>query len=258
MPNTFSMSPNYVRRFVQTNRLQSADRNVFHLLRSKAERMSASTTDFKRDGIVVRADAKTLADAPEFQEYVGRVDLALTSPPYLNVVNYALQNWIRMWFLREDLQDADQALDDDLTLGIWTGFAQNFVRQIKRMLAPNGVAVLVIGDVIRSGNSVVSPARELIRQIYHSGSFSYIGCLSDHLHAVEKTTRIWKETKGRATSVDRVVILSDATPTFRDVDLLKAFAIEQRLFEEPRKAGPIMDADRIAESARSFAGLDVH
>ena len=38
MPNTFSMSPEYVRRFVQTKELNRMYRNVFELLREKVER----------------------------------------------------------------------------------------------------------------------------------------------------------------------------------------------------------------------------
>ncbi len=53
--------------------------------------------------------------------------------------------------------------------------------------------------------------------------FSYIGCLSDHLRTEEKTTRIWKETKGKATAVDRIVILSNSVPSLNHAQLAKEF-----------------------------------
>ena len=254
MPNTFSMSPNYVRRFVQSKRLSRVDRNVFGILREKAKRTWSEGGSFATSGVVARADAKSLAAAPEFSDFEGAVDLVLTSPPYLNVVNYALQNWIRMWFLNEDVKDADEVLDDDLTLGEWAGFAMGVVHEIKKMMREGGVAVLVVGDVVRSANSVVSPARELIRRVHHEGTFSYVGCLSDHLHTAEKTTRIWKETKGKATSVDRIVILSDSPPRFRDIDLEGRFSSDRTLFDASRK-NVFLDPYVLADEAASFAGL---
>jgi hypothetical protein len=41
-----------------------------------------------------------------------------------------------------------------------------------------------------------------------------VGCFTDAIDNGTKTTRIWKETKGRATDIDRIVILSDKRPEF--------------------------------------------
>jgi DNA methylase len=255
MPNTFSMSPGYVRRFVQTNRLRRVDRDVFELLRNKVRSLFRQDTSFLSSGLVCRADAKGLSSVAEFARFTGRVDLILTSPPYLDVVNYARQNWIRMWFLGEDPKEASETLDDNLTLGPWLDFAERTVIEMKRMLGPHGVIVLVVGDVARASNTIVSPARELIRLLHHKGLFSYIGCLNDRLPIEDKTTRIWKETKGRATAIDRILILSDETPNFRPVSLQDA-----KLDQEPPRNGVTheesdLSATDLLEYAHSFAGL---
>ena len=195
MPNTFSMSPDYVRKFVETKRLQRVDRNVFQMLRDKAVRLFREGVTFLTQGIVAQADAKLLSTTPEFSAYVGQVDLVLTSPPYLGIVNYAKQNWIRNWFLREEAEYISDILDDNLSLSAWIDFAEQATLQIKQMLRPNGVAVFVIGDVARSSNSVISLAREFLRRLMHQHTFSYIGCLNDRLQETEKTTKIWKDTK---------------------------------------------------------------
>ncbi len=219
MPNTFSMSPGYVKRFVQTKRLQRVERDVFVMLRDKVRRLFRRGPKFMSSGLVCQADAKELSKVPEFRRFAGRVDLVVTSPPYLDVVNYARQNWIRMWFLGEEPEKTSETLDDNLTLGPWLHFARQTVIEMKRMLRPEGVMVLVIGDVARASNSIVSPARELIRLLHHEQLFSYIGCLSDRLPIEDKTTRIWKERKGKATAIDRILILSDESPSFRPIRL---------------------------------------
>lgn len=255
MPNTFSMSPDYVRRFVETKRLQRVDRNVFQMLRDKTIRLFREGTDFLIQGIVARSDAKYLASTPEFQPYVGQVDLVLTSPPYLGIVNYAKQNWIRNWFLRADAEIVSDTLDDNLSLSAWIDFAEQSTLEIKRMLRPQGVAVFVIGDVARSSNSVISLAREFLRRLMHQKTFRYIGCLNDRLQETEKTTKIWKDTKGQATAVDRIVILSDAVPNFRN-DRLQAnlFGLQSDLFSGSEASISSLDVNELERYAYSFAG----
>jgi hypothetical protein len=86
--------------------------------------------------------------------------------------------------------------------------------------------------------SVVSPARELVRRLHHDGLFQYIGVVSDYLNADGKTTRIWKETRGNATRVDRVLVLANSTPRFLGAGGQHRSAVEQ-----------------MANHARDFAGL---
>lgn len=247
MPNTFSMSPDYVRKFVETKRLQRVDRNVFQMLRDKSIRLFREDQSVRTPGIVVQADAKQLVTIPEFGRFIGQVDLVLTSPPYLGIVNYAKQNWIRSWFLREDPEHLADALDDNLSLSAWIDFAEQSTMQIKQMLRPGGVAVFVIGDVAKSNKSVISLAREFIRRLVHQKTFSYIGCLDDRLQETEKTTKIWKDTKGQATAVDRIVILSDAPPNFRNERLGSQIADGLNV--------PVstLDVDELQEYALAFA-----
>ena len=42
--------------------------------------------------------------------------------------------------------------------------------------------------------------------------FKNVWIFSDYIQGADKTTRIWGETKGKATATDRIVILSDTNP----------------------------------------------
>lgn len=248
MPNTFSMSPEYVRRYVETNQLQRVERNVFQLLRERCERLLRSGAPPLTTGVVARADAKHLGCVEQFAPHRGNVRLIVTSPPYLGVVNYARQNWIRTWFLAEDPERVSDDLDDNLTLGEWLDFADATVSSMREMLRSDGVAVLVIGDVAKSSRSVIPLAREFIRRQLHDKTFAYVGCLSDHIQTDVKTTRIWKDTKGQATAVDRVVILADQPPQF----LTDRLGLE--LFGDESLTVPPLKASDLATYARAFAG----
>lgn len=247
MPNTFSMSPNYIKRYIETRGLQRVYRNVFQLLRTRITHLFRKEVKFTNKGVVAKIDAKNLANSSDFLKFKGKVNLVVTSPPYLNIVNYALQNWIKLWFLKEEPQKVNAELDDNLLLSESYDFLDLIVNQIKQMLAPNGIVVIVIGDVAKSDNNNISPAREMIRRIYLEGTFNYIGCISDHIHDNKKTTRIWNKTKGKATNMDRILILSNETPIFHAKGLLDNFYNQKIDFQ--------LDPKEIENYAYLFAGL---
>ena len=251
MPNTFSMSPDYVRRFVETNRLRRVERNVFDLLTQKVARLLPSeASGLSAPGFVTTADAKRVSKVAGMRQYKGQVQLVLTSPPYLDVVNYAKQNWIRCWFLGVEADEAHEELDDNLTLTSWLEFMGLVIVQCKRMLAPRGTLVFVIGDVAKSSRSVVPIARDLLRKVLHDGAFNWVGCASDHLQIGTKTTRIWGDTKGQATAVDRILMLSEAAPDFRTARLAEAPEVGFL-----RRAETRFTPARLERNAHIFAGI---
>lgn len=212
MPNTFSMSPDYVRKFVQTNQLNRFYRNMFGLLREKTERLYKKHTGLKQSGIVVRANAKHLSEVEALKPFHKKVSLILTSPPYLGIVNYAKQNWIRGWFLDNDPIAISAELDDDLNLTEWVQFSKAVALQLKTFLKKDGVAVFIIGDVAKSKTSVIPLAREFARMVREEKIFKNVWCINDAISDTDKTTRIWADSKGNATATDRVVFLSDINP----------------------------------------------
>lgn len=212
MPNTFSMSPDYVRKFVQTNNLNRIFHDMFNILREKTERLYKKHSGLKQSGVVVKADAKKLSKVDELKPFHKKVSLILTSPPYLGIVNYAKQNWIRSWFLDEDPLKVSEELDDDLNLEEWINFSKEVVVELKKFLKKDGVAVFVIGDVAKSKTSVIPLAREFALMIREEKLFKNVWCINDAISDTDKTTRIWADSKGKATATDRVIFLSDINP----------------------------------------------
>lgn len=212
MPNTFSMSPEYVRRFVQTKELSRLNRNVFDILKEKVERVFNKHKSPKTESLIIECDAKNISQSKELEKYHGKVDLILTSPPYLGIVNYAKQNWIRSWFLDSDPMEISEKLDDDLNINQWVQFSKKTLIEFKKMLKPDGVAVFVIGDVAKSKTNVIPLARDFALMVKENKLFKNVWIFSDYIEGADKTTRIWGETKGKATATDRIVILSDVNP----------------------------------------------
>jgi site-specific DNA-methyltransferase (adenine-specific) len=235
MPNTFSMSPDYVRKFVQTNNLNRIFHDVFKLLREKTERLYKKHSGLKQSGIVVKADAKKLSEVEELKPFQKKVSLILTSPPYLGIVNYAKQNWIRSWFLNEDPLKVSEELDDDLNLEEWINFSKSVVIELRKFLKKDGVAVFIIGDVAKSKTSVIPLAREFALMIRDQKIFKNVWCINDAIADTDKTTRIWADTKGNATATDRVVFLSDINPFDKFSDNKEIEQLDFKFIEKSTK-----------------------
>jgi hypothetical protein len=76
------------------------------------------------------------------------VDLVVTSPPFLDVVNYSGDNWLRCWFCGIDAATVPivvlKKLED------WRSFVSAVFVQLARLLKPNGYLAFEVGEV-RSG-----------------------------------------------------------------------------------------------------------
>lgn len=214
MPNTFSMSPGYLARYISQNNLARPAFNTFEKLRARLRFEFAEGTPSVR-GRALRVDARELAShiAPR------SVKLVVTSPPYLNVVRYGKFNWIRLWLLGESVSDVDAslrveatdrrlALSDRLRLGAWCGFLRRVLDGCAQVLRDDGVCVITIGDVVNKEHGAHELALEAWEAVRDSLPFSLAGVVVGDVSEVAKVSKIWGETsKGRATRVERALVL---------------------------------------------------
>ncbi|MFT4010670.1 MAG: DNA methyltransferase [Nocardioidaceae bacterium] len=229
MPNTFSMSPTYVEKFIRENGLEKLDQDVFARLRDKFARLYLDESP-GTPGVAHNADAATLLSGEVVP--ADSVDLVVTSPPYLQVVNYGQSNWIRLWLLGIDEVGREQGegrkklnslLDHRHTYTSYCDFMLRTVLGIQRVLKKDGVAVLVIGDVKETGKEDPLPlAAKMWEDIKDRTGLRLLEIVEDDLPAQTKVSRIWGETKGQATNRDCALVLAhaDGTPdlTRTDVD----------------------------------------
>lgn len=94
------------------------------------------------------ASASTLlcrsADAtPEIQDE--SVQLIVTSPPFLDIVNYVGDNWLRNWFCQ--CKPEPGKLWQVRKLEDWTGKMSASLKEMSRVLKPEGRIALEVGEV---------------------------------------------------------------------------------------------------------------
>jgi hypothetical protein len=214
MPNTFSMSPSYVRKFIREKRLKPPRASVFEAVRGKAARLFMDTAG-PSNGKAYFQDAMSLLNNRDLIRS-GSVDLLLTSPPYLKVVNYGTANWIRLWWLGiegvgrqqgEGRLILDRRLDHQHTYDSYKRFMLRVFRGTKRVLRRDGVAVFVIGDVAQPDRPKLHLATSLWNDVGSQSGLALVDVIEDRLQVQNKVSRIWGETRGQATDTDRILIL---------------------------------------------------
>jgi site-specific DNA-methyltransferase (adenine-specific) len=227
MPNTFSMPPTYVKKFIRENGLVQIDQNVFDRLRDKLARIYMDSNDGLA-GQTFKRDACTLLNSKAMEP--NSVDLVVTSPPYLKVVNYGTSNWIRLWWLGIDdvsrhggagRHSLNAQLDQRHTYDSYRDFMLRTFKGVRRVLKKNGVAVFVVGDVATPGRPSVELASQIWSDIGEQTNLRLLEFIRDSLPSHSKVSRIWGDTKGQATDQDRVLVLArnDGDPRINSLDI---------------------------------------
>jgi len=214
MPNTFSMAPRYVRDFVARTDFRSPQRDVFACLDAKLGRLYREPLPPVR-GIALLGDARDAGlrarGALAARGLPDRVRLVVTSPPYLRVVKYGYYNWLRTWFLGFDAAAIDAALDDAHHKTAYLQFVRDSLEGLRPALADDAVVVLVIGDVEADRGRRISHGIGLADAVWESAGapagYRLAGIALDDVHAGRKMTKLWGDEAGRATKLDRILVL---------------------------------------------------
>lgn len=73
------------------------------------------------------------------------VDLVVTSPPFLNVVQYSKDNWLRCWFIGIDAEEVPITITTRLK--VWETAMSEVFRELFRVVRPGGRVAFEVGEV---------------------------------------------------------------------------------------------------------------
>ncbi|MBF8290003.1 MAG: Methyltransferase [Chloroflexi bacterium] len=214
MPNTFSMAPRYVRDYAARTGYVAPDRDVFACLAAKLSRLYRAPLPIG-PGIALLGDARDAGHraraALQERGLPDRARLVVTSPPYLRVVKYGYYNWLRAWFLGEDPRAIDAALDDAHHRAPYLVFLREVLRGLRPALTDDAVVVLVIGDVATDRGRTIRNGIDLAEGVWAAAAapegYRLAGVALDEVHPQRKMTKLWGAEAGRATQLDRILVL---------------------------------------------------
>lgn len=203
MPNTFSMSPAYIMRYQQQHGLRPPDKDVLEALALRIEALGPPSPG-RVKGYAWLQDVTEPSSLPRKYR---PVDLVFTSPPYLGVMKYAKLNWLRMWLIGQTPAKVDAQLFSSGSLDKYLDFMTRTLGRLQEVLSDNGRICLVVGDVEQRGRSI-NLAQAIADTCAQTTGMNVDTLISDELPVRHKVSRIWKQRRGQATRVDRVLVLS--------------------------------------------------
>src|SRR4030095_1635580 len=89
---------------------------------------------------ILTASATTTPDIPSES-----VALVVTSPPFLDVVDYRTDNWLRCWFCGIDAHAVQ--LTTPRNLATWQAFITSVFRELRRVLRRGGHVAFEVGEI---------------------------------------------------------------------------------------------------------------
>jgi len=131
----------------------------------------------------------------------GSVALVVTSPPFLDIVQYASDNWLRCWFAGIEVDDIRIAMHR--TEVAWKAMVRDVLVEQARLLRPGGHIAFEVGEV-RNGKVLLE---KLVWQAASGLPFERLGVMVNS-QEFTKTANCWGVANGRSgTNTNRIVLL---------------------------------------------------
>jgi hypothetical protein len=131
----------------------------------------------------------------------GAIDLVVTSPPFLDVVNYAADNWLRCWFCGIDPGTVEITISKRSE--VWQEAMREVFVELFRVLRPGRFVAFEVGEIRRGAvrlEEVVIPAAM-------SAGFEP-GLVLVNAQRFTKTANCWGVTNNsKGTNTNRIVLL---------------------------------------------------
>ncbi len=125
-------------------------RSVPHLILAKTKSLIENLSDAERKTLRGSgAKAEILIHSCEYLPEISddSMNLVVTSPPFLNVVNYASDNWLRNWFVGLDENAAQFVIHKKLA--DWEASMGRVLLELHRILQPGGWIAFEVGEIQR-------------------------------------------------------------------------------------------------------------
>ena len=160
-------------------------------------------------GLIVRlkrigSKAKFLNDDARFTSFIkgNSVQLTVTSPPFLDIVNYAEDNWLRCWFNNIDAAKVARNITITKKLDEWEKVMGEVFIELYRITKHGGYIAFEVGE-IRRGKVKLD---EHIVPLGIEAGFECLGVVIN-LQKFTKTANIWGiNNNSFGTNTNRIVL----------------------------------------------------
>ncbi|MGB9813762.1 MAG: DNA methyltransferase [Thermovenabulum sp.] len=169
------------------------------LLRKITEEQKKNLYFAGQTGLFLSKDARDTKDIAD-----NSVDLTVTSPPFLDMVQYHQDNWLRCWFNGIDSEEISKKITMAKNIEEWCGIMQEVFFELYRITKKGGYVTFEVGE-IKKGKVALD---EYVIPLGIKAGFTCEGVLVN-LQRFTKTSKIWGiENNHLGTNTNRIVVFS--------------------------------------------------
>ena len=203
--SVYTLPPNQAASIISQQRINTRrgqsppERDVKALILRKSRSLLRHGQLHSRNTDLNCGDAKNTPHIP-----TNSVDLVVTSPPFLDVVDYQTDNHVRAWFAGVDI-DA-QPIATPSSTEDWQRFTGDALLELCRVVKPGGVICYEVGEVRNATIKLEDVVFAAIRDA--NIPVEIIGVLVNQ-QEFSKTSNVWGITNNqKGTNTNRVVMMA--------------------------------------------------
>lgn len=164
-------------------------------------------TKYGNHGMFLHQDARCTAQIPN-----NAVKLSVTSPPFLDIVQYSTDNWLRCWFNALDAEEISRKITMSRTVEQWTSVMAGVFKELYRITKAGGWVAFEVGEV-RKGSIRLD---EVVVPLGINAGFTLFGILIND-QEFTKTANIWGVSNNMGgTNTNRIAIFTKQKPMEND------------------------------------------
>ena len=139
--NVISFSKERIKRQSEKRGLKPEFREIVPRILKKAKSVLENPVIEQPKSKLFKSDSRTLPIENN------SVDLIVTSPPFLDLINYIDDNWLRFWFLGFNKEDLRTSLIQTGDIKEYKNFIKDSLKEMNRVLKKDKYCIVEVGDV---------------------------------------------------------------------------------------------------------------
>ncbi len=205
LPPNQAVSPQSQKRINAKRKQTPTYRNTKKLILKKSKSLIRNITREQQQSLL-EASKKALFltnDARETKKIKSEsVQLTVTSPPFLDVIQYSNDNWLRCWFNSINIKSIEKKITMSKTIEDWCKVIQSVFKELFRITRKAGWVAFEVGEV-RNGKIKLD---EYVLPLGINAGFECKGIVINQ-QIFTKTSNIWGvKNNSKGTNSNRIVL----------------------------------------------------
>lgn len=196
--NVISLSKERIKAQSNKRGIKPEYRDVVASIIKKAEAVLTDKVKEQKDSQLFLKDIRTVTAKD-------KVDLVVTSPPFLNVINYIDDNWLRFWFLGYDREKLRNVLIQTENMDQYKAFIKMSLEKMYQLLRSGKYCIVEVGDVRHKGKKVYLD--NLIVELAKDIGFKVEKVMINYMEAPKISKAFMPRKEGSGTKTNRCVVM---------------------------------------------------